>query len=367
MSLMFSLIAQSAIIHGFRRLTNPANIFKSAQSHIQSPSLLHQGAKRWLSHISGSYDQEKTISNLPNGSSTSKHLFSVAPMMEYTNCHHHNFQRLLSPDAILYTEMIGASTLAFADNCDRYLKGYLLNLEEHDAEKVILQLGGSSPKDMGKAAKIAVQQYGFKEININCGCPSDKVADEGCFGAALMLNPNLVCDLVQSVTHETSMPATIKCRIGVNDNDSYEELYKFVELISTKSHVNHFVIHARKAILGAKFSPDDNRKIPPLKYDFVYRLVQDFSNIKFSINGGVLTYEDIDVHLKNNVYGVMVGRAVVDNPWRWRFVGSKIYDAVDPGLSRRMILNRYAQYADKTERADPKSRRALIKVIVSFV
>lgn len=363
MLMMLSLFFQSTLNHGVRKMFKQDFVCKTVKSQSQSLSTLHRGANRWLSHYCHNHHQEAYISNKSNSTSISKHLFSVAPMMDYTNCHQHTFQRLLSPQAILYTEMIGISTLAFADNCDRYLKGYLLDLEDHDIDKVVLQLGGSSPEHMSKAAKIAVQQYGFREININCGCPSDKVAEEGCFGAALMLNPNLVCDLVQSVTHETSKPATIKCRIGVNDEDSYDKLHKFIDLISTKSQVNHFIIHARKAILGAKFSPEDNRKIPPLKYDFVYRLVQDFPNINFSINGGVLTYDDIDIHIKNNVHGVMVGRAVVDNPWRWRFVSSKVYGTTDIGLNRREILEQYAKYADKTERADPKTRRALIKVI----
>ena len=232
--------------------------------------------------------------------------------------------------------MIGTSTIAHATNCDRYFKGYVMDLEPHEIEKVVLQLGGSNINHMKTASKIAAHQYGFKEININCGCPSDKVAGEGCFGAALMLNSQLVCELANSVSDATSKPATIKCRIGVNDEDSYEQLYKFIYEISSKARVQHFIIHARKAILGAKFSPADNRKIPPLKYDYVYRLIHDFPYLLFTINGGIKSYDDIVIHQKNNVYGVMVGRAAVEDPWRWRWVDSKVYGLQDQGM--QMLL-----------------------------
>lgn len=161
---------------------------------------------------------------------------------------------------------------------------------------VVLQLGGSDVKQMAIASKIAVQ-YGYQEINLNVGCPSEKVAGKGCFGAALMLEPQLVADLCLSISESSGQATTVKCRIGVNDIDSYEHLRHFIQHVHTKAQVEHFIVHARKAILDKNFSPDDNRKIPPLKYDFVYQLVKDFPNLKFTINGGITTYDEIASHL----------------------------------------------------------------------
>lgn len=179
------------------------------------------------------------------------------------------------------------------DQTDRYLSA------DFSVENpVVLQLGGSDVSQMHTASKIA-KRYGYSEINLNVGCPSEKVAGKGCFGAALMLDPPLVSDLCQSISEVTGQPTTVKCRIGVNDQDSYESLRQFIDIVHSKARVEHFIVHARKAILDKNFSPDDNRKIPPLKYDYVYQLVKDFPQLDFTINGGILTYEDIQKHLQH--------------------------------------------------------------------
>ena len=179
------------------------------------------------------------------------------------------------------------------DQTDRYLAADF-NIEN----PVVLQLGGSDVHQMYSASKIATQ-YGYSEINLNVGCPSEKVAGKGCFGAALMLDPQLVSDLCRSISEATGQPATVKCRIGVNDNDSYQYLSDFIDFVQNKAGVEHFIIHARKAILDKNFSPDDNRKIPPLKYDYVYQLVREFPELNFTINGGILNFEDIQTHLQH--------------------------------------------------------------------
>jgi tRNA-dihydrouridine synthase A len=201
-------------------------------------------------------------------------------------------------------------------------------------EPLVLQLGGSDPSQM-KAASAVAYSMGYREININCGCPSEKVADAGSFGAALMLQPDLVSELSLSVGEATGSPATVKCRIGVDELDSYEFLSAFVHRVSTKGAVGHFIVHARKAVLGGKFSPADNRKIPPLKYEFVHRLVQDFPHLQFTINGGInsLDEEEVSPHFERGVAGVMIGRSVINDPFRFRHVDSMLYGNTDQGSS----------------------------------
>lgn len=293
-----------------------------------------------------------------------KHIFSVAPMMEYTDIHQRFLFRQLSKHSVLYTEMVTANTLC---------RGTPEVIQRHLAadfpieDLVVLQLGGSDPSQMAQAAKIAVD-YGYKEINLNVGCPSDKVAGKGCFGAALMRDPSLVATLCQSISTSTGVPTTVKCRIGVNDNDSYEELHNFIHTINSKAQVTHFIVHARKAILNANFSPDDNRKIPPLNYDFVYKLLQDFPQVQFTINGGVNTIEDAQLHLAAGVGGVMVGRAVVNTPFHWRSVDSELYcDETTPRKSRREVMEAYAQYALQVEASEgARCRNVLMKPVLGM-
>jgi tRNA-dihydrouridine synthase A len=264
--------------------------------------------------------------------------FSVAPMMEYTDRHQRTLMRLISKRAVLYTEMVTSQALVYSKKVD-----YLLNASFPTEEPLVLQLGGSDPHLCREAAKMA-KEYGYKEINLNVGCPSDKVADAGCFGAALMEKPHLVAEIMLHMNDEMMKgnsdgcrPCTVKCRIGIDDQDDYCHVYNFVQTVHDQAQVRHFIIHARKAILGGRLSPDENRKIPPLKYDYVYRLAQDFPHIQFTINGGITTYEQIKEHLQGGVHGVMVGRQVVNTPYYWRNVDSVLYDCPDPGMNTVMI------------------------------
>ncbi len=264
--------------------------------------------------------------------------FSVAPMMDYTDQHQRTLFRFISKRSVLYTEMVTCQALVHAQDKTKFL-----DCDFNHEEPLVLQLGGSDPKMCREAAAVA-KAYGYKEINLNVGCPSDRVADAGCFGAALMAKPDLVADIMLSIDEvmlnsgssssgSTCRPSTVKCRIGIDECDSYEYLCNFIHRIHEKAKVNHFIIQARKAILGGKLSPEENRKIPPLKYNYVYRLIQDFPHLKFTINGGILSYEEIDKHFKEGrVHGVMVGRQVVNTPYYWRNIDSLIYHQADPGI-----------------------------------
>lgn len=291
-----------------------------------------------------------------------QHKFSIAPMMEYTDRHMRTLQRLMSTEAVLYTEMVTTNALVRNTHDTRRFLGWDYNVEE----PLVLQLGGSDREQMKIASKIADSE-GYKQININCGCPSDKVAGAGCFGASLMLKPDLVAELSLAVGEATNRPATIKCRIGVDNNDSYEQLVNFIRTVSEIGKVTHFIIHARKALLGGNFSPADNRKIPPLKYDYVYNLVKDFPHLHFSINGGINTIEEIKQHLDKGVVGVMVGRAVINTPYYWRHIDSQLYHLNDQNLSRREIIYKYCEYANNIETVEGhRARRALIKPLLNL-
>jgi tRNA-dihydrouridine synthase len=303
----------------------------------------------------------RMVSSNAGAEASNVHAFSIAPMMEYTDAHQRKLIRLITARSVLYTEMVTANALVRTDTQERFLEA---DFQKEDP--VVLQLGGGDPQLMADAAKIAYD-YGYKEFNINCGCPSEKVAGAGCFGAALMLNPAVVADLTSAISEVSGKPTSVKCRIGVNDDDSYEQLHRFVETVSARGNVDHFVVHARKALLGGKFSPADNRKIPPLKYQYVYRLVQDFPHLAFTLNGGVVTMEHTERIFTGRVpeadltvdgssgsscndgggdgnamassssssssllshpprlAGVMVGRAVVDKPFHWGRVDSTLY------------------------------------------
>jgi len=184
-----------------------------------------------------------------------------------------------------------------------------------------------------------------------------------------MLEPELVGRLSNAVYEASGTVASIKCRIGVNDVDSYENLVEFIETVHRIGGVKHFVIHARKAILNKNFSPHDNRNIPPLKYNFVYDLVRDFPHLSFSLNGGVKTYEDVALHLSKGVVGVMVGRGVIEEPFYWNEIDSRVYGKKkdEPLTMRRSILESYVAYADRIERLEGrKARRALLKPILNL-
>ncbi|NBX67038.1 MAG: tRNA dihydrouridine(20/20a) synthase DusA [Proteobacteria bacterium] len=232
----------------------------------------------------------------------SKNRVSVAPMMDWTDRHCRYFHRLLAPNALLYTEMVTTGALLHGD-VDRHLR---FDPSEHP---VVLQLGGSEPDDLAACAKMATE-YGYDEINLNCGCPSERV-QKGAFGACLMAEPELVRDCVAAMRAATPLPITVKCRIGIDDMEPRQGLWTFVEKVHAGG-CDTFVIHARKAWLKG-LSPRENREVPPLDYALVRDLKRDFAGLNFVLNGGVTTVHDTLSHL-DTFDGVMLGRAAYQNP-----------------------------------------------------
>jgi len=230
-------------------------------------------------------------------------LISVAPMMDWTDRHCRYFHRLLAPSALLYTEMVTTGAIIHGD-ADRFLA---YNPEE---QPLALQLGGSEPEDLATCARIA-QQRGYDEINLNVGCPSDRV-QRGRFGACLMLEPELVRDCMSAMIDAVDIPVTIKTRLGVDDHYSYQYMSDFVGRVA-ESGCEVFIMHARKAIL-AGLSPKQNRDVPPLHYDWVYRLKQESPGLQVTINGGINSVEMVKNQLEH-VDGVMLGRAAYHTPW----------------------------------------------------
>jgi tRNA-dihydrouridine synthase A len=260
---------------------------------------------------------------------------SVAPMMDCTDRHDRYFLRLISKNVMLYSEMIATGAI---------LKGKQRNvLEFSEFEKpVALQLGGSSAKELAESSKIA-EDYNYDEINLNVGCPSDRV-QKGRFGACLMLEPNHVADCLSSMQENVSVPVSIKCRLGVDDHVDYEFLYNFVNIIQ-ETGINNFVIHARNGILKG-LSPRQNRHIPPLKYDYVYNLKKDFPNLNIIINGGIKSIDETKQHLEH-VDGVMIGRAAYENPFLIKDIDSEIYGLEYIKKSKKIILNQYLDYVEE--------------------
>jgi len=227
---------------------------------------------------------------------------SVAPMMELTDRHYRVLARLLTTRTVLYTEMLTTGALLNGD------REYLLGKDAGD-NPVVLQLGGSDPVAMAEAASVG-EAWNYDAVNINVGCPSDRVKS-GRFGACLMAEPGLVGDCVRAMQSAVKIPVTVKCRLGIDRDDSYESLRSFVEIVAS-SGCTHFVVHARKAWLDG-LSPKENRTIPPLRYEFVYRLKQEFPTLRIDINGGVTTMGEATSHLER-VDGVMIGREAYYNP-----------------------------------------------------
>lgn len=226
---------------------------------------------------------------LPESQSTAfpAHRFSIAPMLDWTDRHCRYFLRLLSSQTLLYTEMVTTGAIIHG-------KGDYLAYSEEE-HPVALQLGGSDPAALAQCAKLA-EQRGYDEINLNVGCPSDRVQN-GMFGACLMGNAQLVADCVKAMRDAVSIPVTVKTRIGIDDQDSYEFLCDFINTVSGNGECEMFIIHARKAWLSG-LSPKENREIPPLDYDRVYQLKRDFPQLTMSINGGIKSLEEAKTHLQ---------------------------------------------------------------------
>ena len=238
---------------------------------------------------------------------------SVAPMMDCTDRHERFFLRLISKNTLLYTEMIVDEAINRGD------KKKLLEFNINE-KPVALQLGGSSPKLLKEATKVG-EDFGYDEINLNLGCPSRKV-EKNRFGACLIKEPKLVADCLTTMQSATKLPVTIKTRIGYDNVEDYENLYRFISILKLTG-IKTFIIHARKAMLG-KFTPKQNLNIPPLKYDYVYKLKEDFPNEEIIINGGITSIEEINNHLKKTD-GVMIGRAAYHSPYLLAEIEKEIF------------------------------------------
>ena len=263
------------------------------------------------------------------------HKASIAPMMQYTDMHDRYLLRLISKKVFLYTEMVTTGAILYG-KCFHQLE---FNNEEHP---VAIQLGGSDVNDLVKSAKI-VEDYGYDEINLNVGCPSDRV-QKGRFGACLMLEPDHVAECLNAMQTNVKIPVSIKCRLGVDHHENYEFLYNFVSVVQ-KAGIKHFIIHARNGILKG-LSPRQNRHIPPLKYDYVYQLKKDFPNLNITINGGIKTIDECKDHLKY-VDGVMIGRAAYENPFLIKDIDTELYGIESNVNSKKLILNQYLDYVEE--------------------
>lgn len=270
-----------------------------------------------------------------NSSRNINRRFCVAPMMDWTDRHYRYFARLISKQAILYTEMVTTGALIYGDK-QRHLQ---YSLEEHP---VALQLGGSNAQELAQCAKLA-EEYAYREVNLNVGCPSDRVQNN-MIGACLMAHAELVKNCLAEMADACSIPVTIKHRIGIDELDSFEFLCDFVGTVK-ESGCNTFMVHARKAHLQG-LSPKENREIPPLQYDAVYRLKKEFPDAEIIINGGIKSIQESLIHLQH-VDGVMVGREAYQNPWLLADVDSMIYAEKKTELSRHDIIRQLYPYIDQ--------------------
>ncbi len=256
-------------------------------------------------------------------------------MMDWSDHHCRYFWRLLSREALLYTEMVTTGALVHGDR-ERFLH---FNTEEHP---VALQLGGSDPAELARCARWA-EEWCYDEVNLNCGCPSDRV-QSGMFGACLMARPQLVADCVKAMRDACALPVTVKHRIGIDHMESYEELVDFVAPIA-EAGCEVFIVHARKAWLQG-LSPKENREVPPLNYPWVYRLKRDFPELSIVINGGVQSLDECKTHLEA-VDGVMIGREAYQNPWMLAEVDSRLFGSSNPAATRGGVMEALIPYVEQ--------------------
>ena len=268
---------------------------------------------------------------------------SVAPMMDCTDKHERYFLRLISKNVLLYTEMVVSEAIDRGDR-QRLLS---FNLEE---KPVALQLGGSSPKLLSQAAKIG-EEFGYDEINLNLGCPSKKV-QKNKFGACLIKEPNLVADCLSEMQAKTKLPVTVKTRIGYDQVEDYEHLFNFIKTLKATG-VKTFIIHARKAMLG-KFTPKQNLNIPPLKYEMVYKLKEDFKDLEIIINGGITSPIQAKDHL-TKVDGVMIGRSVYHSPYMLADIEKEIFNNENIP-SRQEVVELLVKYLKEEVKKGDKSK-----------
>ena len=264
-------------------------------------------------------------------------------MMQCTDIHDRYLMRLITKKSFLYTEMVTTGAIIHGNATHQ------LDFNKSIESPVALQLGGSNPDELAKCSEIA-ESMGYDEINLNLGCPSERV-QKGSFGACLMIEPNLVQRCLNAMKKSVSIPVTAKCRTGIDKIEDYDFLQSFVEGIANQN-IATIIIHARNAILKG-LSPRQNRTIPPLKYDYVYRIKEDFPELKIIINGGINSLTEAKDHLQN-VDGVMLGRAPYDNPMMLDDVDSEIFGEPKKQILRLDILKEYLNYLNKLD--DPNIR-----------
>jgi tRNA-dihydrouridine synthase A len=257
---------------------------------------------------------------------------SIAPMLDYTDRHFRYFMRLLTKHTLLYTEMITTGAL---------LQGKRHDLLAYDPSEhpIALQLGGCHPDALTECAKMA-EDYGYDEVNLNVGCPSNRV-QAGRFGACLMAEPHLVGECIAAMQSAVKIPVTVKTRIGIDRSDSYEHLDSFIQIVS-KAGCETFIIHARKAWLDG-LSPKDNRTIPPLRYNIVQQVKQNFPHLQIVLNGGIMDLTQGKSHLED-FDGVMLGRAAYKNPYLFSNADEAFFGSAKSDLSRERVLQNYIPY-----------------------
>jgi len=260
--------------------------------------------------------------------------FSIAPMLDWTDRHCRHFHRMMSGEALLYTEMVTTGAIIHG-------KGDYLAFGEQE-HPVALQLGGSNPQDLAICAKLA-EERGYDEINLNVGCPSDRVQN-GMFGACLMAQASLVADCIKAMRDVVSIPVTVKTRIGIDELDSYAFLCDFVQQVSEHGGCDTFIIHARKAWLSG-LSPKENREVPPLDYPRVYQLKQDFPHLTMAINGGIKTLDEAKQHLQH-MDGVMIGREAYQNPSMLLEVDRELFGSQKSALTGPDVIRALYPYIE---------------------
>lgn len=289
-------------------------------------------------------------------------VISVAPMVGWTDRHYRYLMRHITREAILYTEMV--MDAAVVHNADRV--GDFIGRSCDAEDPLVVQLGGCDPEVLGEAAYLCQSLGGYKEINLNAGCPSNK-AKRGGFGAELMLDPELTRQIVHSMTRRaTASKITVKCRLGTNKLNGWDNLCSFVNCCKAGG-VNEMVVHARICVLSG-LTPAQNRTVPPLDYDMVHRLVETYPDMRFHLNGGVHSFAEVDAHLgrgpseealkyaSSPVCGVMIGREAYNNPWSLADVDNYFYGRENPGFSRREVLEAYLDYCDDVQSHEDSNR-----------
>ena len=260
------------------------------------------------------------------------HRLSVAPMLEWTNRDFRYFIRLMTRESLLYTEMVTTGALLHGD------RARFLAHDEMEGQ-LSLQLGGSNPAELAECAVMA-EDWGYDEVNINVGCPSDRV-QSGMFGACLMAEPQLVADSVAAMQSKVKIPVTVKTRLGIDDQDSYEFLTQFIHAVSVAG-CETFILHARKAWLSG-LSPKENRDIPPLNYQRVYDIKKDYPHLQISVNGGIQSLEEVQSHLQH-VDGTMLGRVIYHDPYTMAAADSSVFGKTNQGLSRHEVVEAMLPY-----------------------